>query len=79
MYYLIGLTPEEAAELKNKQIAKRNGCNGNITDGFGLIIKHLINDEWAIQIPDEYAAWLNSDEVNNLITEEQAIEYGWIE
>ena len=78
MKYLVGLTPKEVAELKNREIALRNGCTGSISDGLGVIIKHPDREEYAIEVSDDYIDWLNDEEKQSLIPREVALIEGWI-
>lgn len=77
MQYLIKFDSEEAAKEKNIEIARNNGCDGNLTNEFSTIIKHPLRDEWAIQVPEAFASCLTAEEQVSLITEEVLDNDGW--
>jgi len=71
---------ESEAKNKNKEIADRIGCTGNITKYFTEIIYNILVNKWALIVFNNQENRLTQEEINNIVelTQEEAVNDGWI-
>ena len=78
MKFLIGFLNIDYITNKNKELAEKENCFGDITKYVFDIIKKYQADEWGFIVPSDYEDRLTQEERNELKSMQYMIDNGWL-
>lgn len=79
MKFLTGFFSLEDAEQRSADIAKKNGCKGDISKFWFQVIKHKDDKEYALVIPDGEEMQLDKEEISALKDLDYMEKDNWFE